>query len=306
MAETQAVDPATGECCDCSQQMDCACGGVQCHIGCRSRSSPSGTATFCGFAEYVPSDPPEFYLSQCLSGGVGLTTYGDAGCLGMASGVGMGYSGCNKIDKTTCFETAGGEVTFAPGGTQARDDVKLSDALGFGFPIATVDVYTATTHLLDSSACSCLNDCCCNGSGFSCANCPSADSGSAVLGDQETYQDAIDRAVLNNPPWSASGDCTLHASYTSFVPKGQRFFLFQQGQVLAQVSGQPGHTYSVIIFLGSKPFGTSSPLIPFGQIEATVTCPPSGACSTGEMDVPSMAGQFIAATHCQATDMTTA
>jgi hypothetical protein len=238
---------------------------------------------------------------KSLSGGVGLTTWGNASCAGISGEVSYGYSGAATYDKKTCVLTTNAGVNFAPGGFQDRSDVETEDLGSFGYPIGVSDLFTPTSHDLPISCFCGAGDCCCKASGFACANCASGSAGTAALGDKESYEDAIDRAV-GDRPWSIAGDCIAHASYTSFVPAGQRYFLFQQGQVKALVGGQPGKTYQVVILLSEKAFGSDAPLTPYGQLETSITCTPSGVCESDWIDVPNEEGLFIAATGCTLTE----
>jgi hypothetical protein len=296
--ETQVVDPTTGECCDCSQQMNCMCNsGGNCIGSCRSRSSPTGTASFCGFAEFIPSDPPNYYYELTLSGSGSTQCYGNAGCSGMPGSTQFWtYGGVNSIDKNTCAETNNGYLDSS-GGNFGRTDISAADINSSPQPYGAVDVYTATTHEISVAT----NPCVCNESGFACCPAPSGDWNSNLT-EKESYDDAINRAV-GSQPWSTPGDCVKNSSVTTIPLPGQRVFLFRQAEVQVQVSSSsPGHDYNIIIYLYSQPVGTDTPFVPYGQLEVTLTAPPTGSAVSAWIAIPNEAGLTIAANGCKATD----
>jgi hypothetical protein len=299
---TQVTDPSTGGCCDCSKQVGCSCGPPTCELTCQSRTSPTGTAAFCGLAQFIPTNPPEYFYMLTLGGSGQTVCYGNAGCTGATTPASWAYSGAVMINKNTCVQTSTGMLTVSGGGgPYARNDVSAADITAGSVSFSATDQYTATTHQVVVAA----NPCVCNASGFACCPAPSNGDWESELGDQETYDDAIARAVAGQP-WSAPGDCQKNSSVTTELDEaGQRIFAFQQAQVQAVVTDPiPGHTYQVTILLLERSVGTDTPLVPYGQLEVTVTCPPTGPCASDYMAIPNVEGFVIVAASCTTVDTT--
>lgn len=290
----QIVNPAGG-CCPCSEQVGCSCGPPPCSMVCESRTSVSGLATFCGFAEFgTPSNPPVYYRTMNLSGGFGGTGGANNGCTIPSCSASATYSGANSYDKTTCALTEAGSFVIAGcrnAGPLPRLDISGADLFWNGVTFGFTDLFTTTTHqLLISGACVV------SGSGFADAQI-SAMSALASLGDLDQADDAIARAVAGRA-WTGT-DCSKNFSSTTQVLAGQRTFAFIAAQVQVSIGLPiPGVTYNVQVTLGERAVGTVAPLTPFGLLAFSITAPPAGPAISAYQQIPNAEGLEIHATGC--------
>lgn len=304
--ETPVVDPNTGECCDCASQSNCQCGPPPCVTTCQSRPATNGLAQFCGFAEYVnPSNPPVYYRTKTLYGSIFIGNFGP-GCYtpGACGYCSVAWSGANKYDKNTCAYTQGGTITGG-GGCQnpfssPTNDVLISFLGCAGCGTSGVDSYTRTTHSIAPNF-----NCTPNFSGFwACQVIQYNQAIEAVLGDEDTYDDAIERAVVN-VPW-AGKNCDQNFSVTTIPRPGQNVFYFKQAQFMVSFAGGiAGHTYQFIVTLQERAVGTDTPLVPYAivTIEAQAL-PGQTAINTGWQPIPNVPGLEIYARLCRVVDIT--
>lgn len=290
-------------CCPCSDQDGCQCNeGSNCIWSCRSRTSADGLASFCGYAEYLVSDPPNYYLTKNLNGSISAVC-GNPVCAGMTCEQNYSYAGQNSIDVKTCVETKGATLTCLGCCPCVQTPVEdLSGpalggvACGIGVEWGFAQVFTATTNTISPASTSCTpNE---QGTGA----CQAGGVCQAQLGGQETYEDAIDRAV-DDRPWTGGPDCTKAFSSTTELLAGQRTFAFQQAQFMVGVGVPiPGHTYLCILTLGEHAVNSDAGLVPFANVEVTITAPPSGPCVSGWIDIPNIPGLVILPYKCTYTD----
>lgn len=293
-----------GQCCSCDQQSGCTCVGGGCKIFCQSITGPTGTGTYCGYAEYIPSVPPNYYLAKVLSGGTTISC-GNSACGALSCSQSLAYSGANNYDAVTCAFTQNGKAVNSGGcdpaqnGTVVRDDVNTIDVIGLGgnatFNIQ--DQYTATTHTLIPLF---PGSCVVSHSGFVGCVSPASSCGTATLTNPDTVYNAIARAIAGQS--YRGNDCGSNYSFATFPNTGSRVFAFKQAQVKVQFNGQPGATYTVTVNLGQRQVGTVGPLLPYGQIQFSVTVPPNGVMVTNWQDIPIEQGYEVHATGCAVSE----
>jgi hypothetical protein len=272
---------------------------------CRSITGAGGTASYCGFAEYgTPSVPPIYYLQQNLSG-VANTQCGGPSCSPTTCSQSCTYGGVNTYDPNTCALTENGTVTIAgtcstTSGPTPRLDVLSADPSNMvtGVGLAIQDQYpNGYTHNLISPS---PGNCVLSGSGFTGCLEPGTNCGTATLSNPDTAQNAINRAIAGQS-YGAAGDCSLAYTFATFPNAGSRVFAFSQAEVQVSFAGVPGGSYQVVVTLMDRAVGTSGPLVPYGQIEMTVTMPPSGNAVTPWTAIPLDQGYEIHATACTVT-----
>ena len=302
LGQVNIPDPSGTKCCDCGVQNGCSCGAGPCGVLCQTISGPGGKASFCGFAEYVPSVPPNYYLSRTLSGG-SSTNCGGPSCSPVTCTQSYTYQGSNTIDPVTCVETDNATITISGScsvntGTFARSDVQVGDAQGFvtGVSFNFSDQYpTPYQHNLVNGGTP--GACILSGSGFTGCIQPSSNGGNGQLSSMETYQQAVNRAI-SGQAWSAVGDCSKAFSSVTPPAAGSRSFKFTLAQVQVTFYGVPGSNHKLIVSLGQRGAGSSDPLVPYGQLIFSITVPPSGNAASSFQQIPLVAGSDIVATGC--------
>jgi len=295
-----------GGCCPCSDLDGCQCNeGSNCLLNCQSRTSPTGTASFCGFAEYIPSDPPGYYLSKHFDGTV-LALCGDPVCDGSNTCTQTySYSGSNTIDKNTCVETQGAQ--FSSVGCCNNLPVFVEDvsgpaiagvACGHDVEYGYIEQTTPTQHLVGAA-----NGCTPNATGTGA--CAGTGTAECHLGDEETPDDAIARAVAAQPWGGAPAyDCTKNFSSTTAPLPGQRVFAFRQAEFRVAIGEPiPGHIYQAVVTLGEHAVGTDAPLVPFEQITVEVQADLTGHAVSDWISIPNVLGLVIYPYKCTYTDL---
>ncbi len=99
----------SGQCCDCSQYVNCDCGGAGCAILCRSKAE---NAELCGYPEFgAPSDPPKKYRKKTWAGTMKSAEWSVAGCPD-SDGEPVSYGG--NIGAETNWGDASGSISAEP------------------------------------------------------------------------------------------------------------------------------------------------------------------------------------------------
>jgi len=274
------------KCCPCDQFVNCDCGPIACSVECQWQA---GTATLCGYPEYVPSSPPKKYRKRTLSGIMVGNSWNSAGCSSLNCTSNYTFSGICSYDKTTCALTQNGqrvETGTCPGnGTYPQCDI--------GNPFANdVLVVTPTTrNFSNGGACYQLT-------GSQWFSRPSSPTAQEALSDEDTEDDAIARLGLG---W---GGCpTGCITCTSFRPlrtPGVFSFSFRKVQARANLNGMtPGNSYTVTFKLMFRPYGTGIPWAFYGTVTVGFTATLVTG-TTSWVDVPAVDGYEILVSGCSA------
>lgn len=301
MANTFQVADANGNCCDCSQQVDCICNGAPtCQIRCHNRTAAGG-ASLCGYPEYTAiSNPPKVYRKKTLSGGASYIEYApDSCCPQTDPGCGSGVvctqtyvaSGSCSYDADTCAFTTAGSVDFSGCDPSTNPSCGIS-----GFIVGTSTTDQVSFSITQNPGCVV------NPGGFVTRY---FDDGTMeeILSDEDTPQDAMSRAIAaaGSPPWGSTTLCGLSTAFISpyAVVGGNYTFAFQQAQVQAILgSCDQTKTYEITIELGERTTGTSGPFVPYGQLTFAFQSQGVGQCTSQWVDIPAEYGLEICALSC--------
>lgn len=261
-------------------------------LKCRIRG---GTATLCGYAEYVsPSTPPKAYRKRTLSGSITGNTYSNASCSTFVCSSTDTDSGSCDYDATTCALTVGGVSVRTQVGSCGGTGSTPGCSFG-SFPAGgDTDVYTQTQRTV-------TNDFVCrtfNG-GVSYFNRSSQPTRKEVLSIEDTESDAITRLLAGGGgtwgSWIASGaaGCTgtpPSCCLARWESRSSGFSLvYQESQWELPFTGlTPGTSYTGKVNIWRRTFGSGSYTL-FATVSAWGTADGSGNLTlTG--DVPNLKG----------------
>lgn len=233
----------------------CCCivpGGLQCR-------SKGGTASLCGFSEYVPSTPPKKYRSKTLSGVLNAVVYTKGtGCTGgVAGSFTVTWSGSCTYDASTCALTNNGHLVVAIAGGPTTD-TPTCDGYADGCGVSVTQSST-------SRSASSLGGCC---SGASTDEVHSG-SGTETLSDEDTEGAAIDR-LMASVDWTGftligtgPGTCEPNSCCKTVWSERTVGFSFAYAKAEAKATWgpgtlRPGWPHTVFVDLYTRPVGGSA------------------------------------------------
>jgi hypothetical protein len=288
------VKQADGSCCTCAKQIDaCNCNNNTCSIECRSKS---GTASLCGYLEYIsPSDPPKVYRRQ-QPGGTTTFQFGTAfaGCSPVTETQVYTRSGAYQFDAHTCAETntqiehESSSTGFTADNVIPKEPVSLF--AGFFF----TETKAPTTRTFSPTPG-------CHGAGTGSPNSCSGDS-MLTLSDEDTEDDAIARAAA---PLSYTG-CTCgtdscSAFITDRTGSGSIVIGWRTVETRVLFTGlTTGQSYLATLGLSRRVLGTGGPFIDFGTMEISFTVDDPTHASAWQ-PVPNEAGWETIVSGCVVT-----
>ncbi len=284
MSSASTTFTATG--CDSCCGIPVTCTGMECRVR-------GGTATLCGFEEYVsPSTPPNKYRRQTISGTNSSQTYSDSGCT-----VPTGASVTCTIDfvcqynSSTCVPTASGAGQICNG--SFIQPANCNPLVYNPTPACDTNESATPTQITFSS------------SGACCLSSPgiweksTADSRTATLTDQDTDSDALSRLLAGAGgtwgSWIASGGVGCTGTPPSCCIAGWEIrssgfsFGYQESQFRVPFTGlTPSTRYSISIQIYRRVYGAGSYTL-FATLYLSDVSDVSGNLTfTG--DVPNAAG----------------
>lgn len=235
----------------------CCGDGGRYELECRTRS---GSATLCGFPEFIPSSPPRYYLQANYGGSVFVERFSGEGfsCSGGETHdtVEMSGSGAKVWDPATCTLTDNAQLSYtlafqsfpfpnetktcivSPGSSLGWGENACSSFLHLWGPASTRTQnkkYGWMSSDTGNAQCGCVS-----GSG----NATIADCGSALtitLGSEDTEQAAMNRADPVWGEWGAVGCCTVSNTRTD------RNLIFSQAEYRIRVAGTAGSVVNVVL-----------------------------------------------------------
>ena len=284
-------------CCPCAQQVECSC-GVACVLSCAARA---GFATYCGFPEFVPSNPPNFYHSKSLSGTITVQTYIINPCTDAGPSQVLGYSGSSTIDEVTCVKTIGG--VFSSTGTVCGTVIETQEDItsGFGSFCTGCPCGQGASESATVVSVSATPGCTSCGAGFETAFCQGG-PWQEVLSIRDTEEMAVARATVGVP--YKGSDCAANFSYTTTVLPNQTEFAFQDAQVQVTLpTPKAGGMYQVTVTLLERATGSGGALVPYGSLIFDLTAPPSGPAISAYQQLPLVQGYEIHATGCSVVEL---
>lgn len=221
-------------------------------------ASEEGSATLCGFSEWLASSPPKKYLTLTSSGGVKQCTYGGTVC-GTANPTVALFSRVG----TSTYNPSGCSVVYAVQ-TERRDilsDCSLSPTTLFGAPYQvtqrTTSPVTDCVKTYDGDSYSeVYGGNCQNLGGFSIRNNLSI---LQDLSNEDTEDDAIARAT-------PSGSGTSNVSYKETRGAADFTFLWQDSTLTVTASSLViGQSYTITVPTTTEDYGGGGAVV--GQID---------------------------------------
>lgn len=264
----------------------------------------SGFANYCGYAEYVPLNPPNYYHTQTLSGTFVVKTFTGSACTGVEADQTLTYSGASSYNSTTCAKTIGGQ--FSSSGAVCSTVVETQENIGQGFGAFCTGcgcggIITESATVFSIAPTS-PGFCIVCGGGFEGAECTQG-PWQSVLSDRDTEEQAVARATVGTP--YSGTDCGANYSYTTTVLPGQTEFAYQDAQVQVVLpTPKPGGVYQVTVTLLERATGSGGTLTPYGTLAFQLTAPATGPAASAFQQIPLVQGLEIHATACSAVELT--
>ena len=249
-----SASSTTGANCGCCHQPPTPCISLgTALLECRIRG---GTATLCGFSEFVsPSSPPKKYRVKSYGGTYITCEWDDAGCSSLHSGVMTVLSGACSYDPTTCVQSSTGQVlayqqnsVCPPGGAPGVTPNYCGD---FGVGATAQAGYITQTERDRVPGSQCVHDI--SGVWFT-----SSGSLTSTLSNEDTESDAIARLLAGGGgTW---GSWTAGAGVAQFEQRTTLFtFAYQEAQFRVTINGlTPASAYHVSVDIMRRAHGSGS------------------------------------------------
>ncbi len=278
-------------CCPCGQQSGCSCAGSgNCSLQCQSKG---GFGTLIGFSEFVdPSTPPRKFRRIDQSNSQTIESYGDGIC------------SPPPTDTQTCTLEGSGEYDRLTADYSQSGSNNCGDVV-FGPFFDSCGIVATTTQILSSQSAGGVS-CCAVNFGLQSFHY-TAVSGTVELSEEDTEQDAIDRANIPQE-WSTT-NCL---SSPAFITQRTTGFTFEYNHVRSRVhlSGLiDHHSYDVTTFYYRRVQGSTGPWIFFSlnpqgiTVQSELGHDPDNF-DTAWVDIPNEPGFETRAQSCLVEDVT--
>ena len=195
----------------------------------------SGTATLCGFSEFVASTPAKKYRTITFSGNTLGCSYTSGTCTTFSSGGYSIYSGGRSFDAATCVEGSYTDRTSYNGlaGCAATGGSVFSTGqtgAGWDMPSGIIDtVKTATVWSQEGSG-TCIGS----------DKRPTGNTRTQTLSAEDTDADAITRWLATSPAWSSFAAATLPDAEAPYTARTTGFsFTYGEAELKINATGFP-------------------------------------------------------------------
>lgn len=263
----------------------------------------------CGYAEYAsPSDPPKFYRRQTLDAEYrACVSFDTDECGGGSHNIYRKvWSGSYQISSTDCGSAENTQklstyVAEGPAACSFQDGDLVGEttvSMGAGTILTAragvEETQTRVNYTLDITCDGIISEGIGNFTG----------SGNKQLADEDTEQDAENRAAAATPDWSpCSGGCLSFCSSfrTDRTGTPDYFFGFRTVQTKVLWGAIIGRVYNLRINFARRLLGSDGPFLDLGMPYESAAVADDTSEESGWVDVPNEAGWETVAANCVVT-----